>query len=86
MEWGQRLIGLSALEYALSDEESESVRRKNVRCNAVDADPKNQQQNDDPDRDGPTLRSRILAIVHPGVISGRSLLGSHRSFLRGCLG
>ena len=31
---------------------------------------KNQQQGDDRDRNSPTLLSRILAIVHPGMIPG----------------
>ncbi len=35
---------------------------------------KSQQQDDDRDRDSPTLLSRILAIVHPGMIPVRCAL------------
>jgi hypothetical protein len=37
-------------------------------------EPKNQQRDDDRDRNSPTLLSRILAIVHPGMIPGRCAL------------
>lgn len=84
MERGQRLIGLNTLEYPLSVERRESAFRENVRHNAVDADPKKQQQDDDPDRNGSKLDSPVFAIVHSCMISCCLLLGSHCSFLRGC--
>ena len=45
-------------------------------------EPKNQQQGDDRDRDSPTLLSRILAIVHPGMIPGRFALHGMCSTLK----
>ena len=45
-------------------------------------EPKNQQQGDDRDRNSPTLLSRILAIVHPGMIPGRYALHGMCSTLK----
>jgi hypothetical protein len=45
-------------------------------------EPKNQQQGDDRDRNSPTVHSRILAIVHPGMIPGRCALHGMCSTLK----
>ena len=42
----------------------------------------NQQQGDDHDRNSPTLLSRILAIVPPGMIQGRCALHGMCSTLK----